>query len=418
MVLDTEDDSTKGVVYSAPKGRDGVARLKVRNFIGVLATESGSLEILPKIASDNCDTFHQKKMLRAVVARMLETVPTLPFRQTAPTGQDQHNNHLFEWFMAAFLNRVKRLVARGLRSAYELKEDNLPVLRGRLLMSKHLRFNAADASRLYVQFDEFTTNRIENRVIHAALQKVWRTSRTQENRRLARELMFAFADLEVSRNTRLDLSVWKNERGASHYVGLDSWCRAILNEYSSAPSAGHLVFDSFLFPAEKLFEAYVAQKLKSIFSIDASIEVYKQVHGCSLFSHKMGPFGKRYDIRPDIVITKKHSKGNEVLICDTKWKIYDDGNAQVSQADLYQLFAYANYFSNGSKKVSLALIAPKAARLSEPTRHIYHPPSSNQQFELWMVPYDLWNIDNPIPPPNASHECEASDILRHLFNNI
>lgn len=175
MVLDTEEDSTKGVVYSAPKGRGGVARLKVRNYIGVLATESGSLEILPKIALNNGDASDQKKKLRTIVTRMLETVPALPFRQTAPTGQDQHDHHLFEWFMAAFLNRVKRLVARGLRSAYEIKEDNLPVLRGRLLMSKNLRFNAADASRLYVQFDEFTTNRIENRVIHAAIQKVWRT---------------------------------------------------------------------------------------------------------------------------------------------------------------------------------------------------------------------------------------------------
>ncbi len=415
MVLDTEDDSTKGVVYSAPKGRGGVARLKVRNHIGVIGTEAGALEILPKIAPNSGDAFEQKEKLRAVVTRMLETVPTLPFRQTAPTGQDRHDQHLFEWFMAAFLNRIKRLVTRGLRSAYEVKEDNLAVLRGRLLLSKHLHFNAADASRLYVQFDEFTTNRIENRVIHAAVQKVWRTSRSQENRRLARELMLAFADVDISRNTRLDLSVWKNERGASHYVGLDVWCRAILNEYSGAPSAGHLVFDSFLFPAEKLFESYVAQKLKSMLSKDVSIKMETQVNGRSLFGHKEGPFDKRYDLRPDIVITTEE---DEVLICDTKWKLYDDAKAQVSQADLYQLFVYANYFANDAKKVSLALIAPRAARLSKPTCHIYQPPSTNQQFELWMLPFDLWDIDYLITPSIGSKEHKSSKIFKHLFNNI
>ncbi len=413
MVLDTEDDSTKGVVYSAPKGRGGVARLKVRNYIGVLATESGSLEILPKIALNNGDASDQKKKLRMIVTRMLETVPALPFRQTAPTGQDQHDHHLFEWFMAAFLNRVKRLVARGLRSAYEIKEDNLPVLRGRLLMSKHLRFNAADASRLYVQFDEFTTNRIENRVIHAAIQKVWRSSQSQENRRLARELIFAFADVEISRNIRQDLSVWKNERGASHYVGLDAWCRAILNQYSAAPSSGQLLFDSFLFPAEKMFEAYVAEKLKSLFTEKSSIKLETQVNGRSLFSHKEGPFNKRYDLRPDIVITNGNK---EVLICDTKWKIYDDANAQVSQADLYQLFVYANYFSNNAQKVSLALIAPEAARLVEPTCHIYNTPSSDKLLELWMLPFDLWNSDSLIPVRSSTTRKIDSHIVKFIFD--
>lgn len=413
LVLESDEDSTKGVVYSAPKAPGGIARLKVRNYIGVLATEAGVLEILPKIAADKHDASDRKK-LRSVVTRMLEAVPGLPFRQTAPTGQDRHDHHLFEWFMAAFLNRVKRLVTRGLRSAYEVKEDNLPVLRGRLYMPRHLRLNAANASRLYVQFDEFTSNRPENRVIHAAVQKVWRTSRSQDNKRLARELMFAFAEVEISRQPELDLRAWKNERGASHYVGLDRWCRAILNKYSAAPSAGQLEFDSFLFPAEKLFEAYVAEKLKTKLAHVRGMHFQSQVNDRSLFEGQKGPFGRRHDLRPDIVITLSSGASKEILILDTKWKIYDDPNPLVAQADLYQLFAYANYWSKDGYKVHVGLIAPEAVRLRTPSTHAYDIRNQGSSIPLSMLPFDLLEKDALISPSPGL--LQNSVTLNHLFN--
>ena len=54
LVLETEDDSTKGVVFSAPKGAGRVERLKVRNYIGVLATDAGVLWVFrSNVTSDS-----------------------------------------------------------------------------------------------------------------------------------------------------------------------------------------------------------------------------------------------------------------------------------------------------------------------------------------------------------------------------
>jgi len=246
------------------------------------------------------------------------------------------------------------------------------------------------------------------------VQKVWRTSRSQDNKRLARELMFAFADVEISRQPELDLRAWRNERGASHYVGLDRWCRAILNKYSASPSAGKLEFDSFLFPAEKLFEAYVAEKLKVRLANVIGMSVKSQVNDQSLFAQQKGPFRKRHDLRPDIVITLSSGSAKEILILDTKWKIYDDKNAQVAQADLYQLFAYANYWSKDGYKVHVALIAPEAARLLEPSTHAYIP-GNNLKIPLSMLPYDLLEKDALISPSEHGH-FKFSVTLNHIFN--
>ena len=48
---------------------------------------------------------------------------------------------LLEIFISEFLRTVEHIVKRGLRSDYRQRQDNLFALRGKLLMSPHLRQN-------------------------------------------------------------------------------------------------------------------------------------------------------------------------------------------------------------------------------------------------------------------------------------
>jgi len=400
QTADAAASDERSVICPASR-RNGVERLRVGNHIGVLSTPNGSLEILPKLArvvegmSDGDVTCDE---LRRVVKQMLSTVLDLNFRQTGPAGQDREDT-LFEWFIAMFLAKALRLVRRGLRAAYEALEDNLPVLRGRLAMNQHLRRNVADASRLYVRFDEFTPNRPENRLVHAALRRAWSASHDAENRRLARELLAAFVDVLPSIDVQADFKSWRLERGADQYAGLRDWCHALLTPYATAPTRGDLKFESFLFPADVLFERYVAERLCQALpnstQVGSRITMDTQVSGRSLFANDgSGPFGRRYDLRPDIVLSRQrpgqHHK--EVLICDTKWKLYDsiDRNGTVSSADLYQLYVYASYWGAATgSAVQVALIAPKSPGLQRVTGPHQFGDGSRPGVELWLVPYDL-----------------------------
>jgi hypothetical protein len=64
---------------------------------------------------------------------------------------------------------VEHIVKRGLRGDYSLRQDNLFALRGKLQMATHLRQNLCRRDRFFAAFDEFSTNRPENRLLHAAL---------------------------------------------------------------------------------------------------------------------------------------------------------------------------------------------------------------------------------------------------------
>ncbi|MDM7943525.1 MAG: McrC family protein [Hydrogenophaga sp.] len=381
-LVEEEDTDTRGVVYRAAPGPGRQPRLRVKNHIGVLATAEGSLEILPKLGRNGGTSLPR---LRQVVGHMLDTVPDMPFRGIGEASQGVHNDTLFEWFLLRFLQRMSKLVARGLRSSYETLEDNLPVLRGRLQLQQHLQRNAANQAKLYVRFDEFTANRPENRLIHAALDVAWRRSRNTDHKRRAGELMLSFSDIPKSSpgEQPSDFKAWRKERGASHYRDIESWCKALLRPFSPVPAQGAHRFDSFLFPAEKLFEAYVAERLRLAVQ-GTGITIQTQGREKSLFTQQSGPFNSSYQMRPDIVI----QQDDAIVICDTKWKLYEGDQAKISQADLYQMFAYANYWKGPNSTVQLAIITPPSAGLvcaSGP--HIYE--GGNQPFELWVLPYDL-----------------------------
>lgn len=88
---------------------------------------------------------------------------------------------------------------------------------------------------------------------------------------------------------------------------------------------------------EKIFESYVAKELRKYIDPAWTLEAQKQ--GMFLFDEP-----ERFSLRPDIVITR--DDGTRVIL-DTKWKKLNDSSSKnygISQADMYQMFAYAERF--------------------------------------------------------------------------
>lgn len=102
---------------------------------------------------------------------------------------------------------------------------------------------------------------------------------------------------------------------------------------------------------ETFFESYVATKLRQHVGTDAYL--HTQDSRFSLFDTPRKAFG----LRPDIVL----EKNGETFVLDTKWKLLSNklSNAGVSQADMYQMYAYSKKYD--AKKVML--IYPRSKSL-------------------------------------------------------
>ena len=94
-------------------------------------------------------------------------------------------------------------------------------------------------------------------------------------------------------------------------------------------------------------------------------------------------------MKPDIVVKRKED--NAVFILDTKWKILSNSkpNYGISQADMYQMYAYQKKY--GAEHVTL--VYPKTEKM---------PPNSNLEFRaedsaVVRVRFaDLFDVQNSV----------------------
>ena len=310
---------------------------------------------------------------------------------------------LLEVFIQAFLSSVEQIVKRGLRSDYSTRQENVFALRGKLQIAAHLRQNLCRRDRFFAEFDEFSSNRPENRLLHSALRQVLSWTGSQANQRLARELGFVFGDVPVSERPSDDFQSVRLDRGMAHYSDALAWARLILEHQAPLTGIGGNRAPSLLFPMEAVFEAYVGKHLRRQLAPLYSMKTQAQTF--SLVEHLGQDW---FRMKPDFLV--RESKRN-CLVLDTKWKLLDiekksDGTDKygLSQADFYQLYAYGQTYMDGQGDV--VLVYPKTETFSHALPVFDFPKSRG--LRLWVLPFCLHDRVLILPP---SGTCGTLDTL-------
>lgn len=237
----------------------GRRAVQVVNYVGVIrACDDFHIEVLPKVGRDEVDG---DGYARKLLLKMLVCLREFRHIQSAPADLAAEQMPLLEIFIAQFLASVRHVVQRGIRSKYQLTQDNLPALRGKLLMSSHIKQNLTRPDRFFTEHDEFNSNRAENRILRAALLAVLQTTESADNQRLARELNFVFVDVPPSVDKDRDFAEVARERGMDHYETALSWAKLILSDLTPASGKGDYRAPSLLYPMETVFEAFVSKHL-------------------------------------------------------------------------------------------------------------------------------------------------------------
>lgn len=249
-----------------------------------------------------------------------------------------------------FVDEVFFIVKRGLKCSYETIEENATFFRGKMKFSQQIRHNHIHKERSYVEYDAFTVNRPENRLLKATLQYLYRHSTSSKNRNDLKLLLTSFGEVDASVDYKGDFAKYVPDRNTKDYATALLWAKVFLMGKSFTSFAGSEVALALLFPMESLFESYIAALLRR--HLDAnSFTVSAQDRSYHLFE---GP-KPVFQMKPDIVIT--NTDQNTVFIMDTKWKVLSDEKANygISQSDMYQMFAYQKKYH----AESVTLLYPK-----------------------------------------------------------
>lgn len=371
--------------------RRGRIAVQVTSFVGVIRCPDGfQIEVLPKLGKVNGEAD-----ARQLLIEMLRCLGRFRHIQTDSAQLLARRMSLLEVFISEFLRAVEHVVKRGLRNDYCIKQDNLFALRGKLQMSEHLRHNLCRRDRFFAEFDEFSSNRPENRVLHAALRCALAWTATKANQQLARELCFVFADIPASAQPDADFARVRLNRGMAHYDAALAWARLILqNESPLTGNGGHRA-PSLLFPMEAVFEAFVAKHLAR--QLDNGYTLRTQARSFSLVKHNKQDW---FRLKPDLLV--QTTRVNQ-LVLDTKWKLLDAHRANgtekygLDQNDFYQLHAYGQSYLDGQGDV--VLIYPKTDRFDQPLPVF----AFSNSLRLWVLPFCLRDKRLLLPPCNTLH---------------
>lgn len=309
--------------------KHGIKVISAKNYVGLITMNDGTtIEILPKL-----DNAEEKDTLR-VFREMLKTVRDLPYKSFKKSNVLSEKMTLFEIFIRMFLEETGKLIKMGLKSGYVMQSNNENSLKGRLDFNQQIRRNLTHKEKFYVSYDEFISDRPENKLIKSTLMYMQQKSHDARNRRDCRRYLAAFADVEESHNYDNDFAKCTANRNMQEYETILKWCRIFLMNKSFTVFKGSDVAFALLFPMEQLFESYVADRLvrymdKSQYTVSTQDRKYH------LFDSP-----KKFALRPDIVVTNHVSRENVVL--DTKWKMLSPQymNYGISQGDMYQMYIY------------------------------------------------------------------------------
>ena len=305
--------------------RTATPGFRAGQVVGVLSVPGATVEILPKIDGKGDGA------VRDSLVHMLAVAVGLPVAGDEASSMGTQHEDLLEVLVRMFADRLLAAARRGLPHRYRTREEDLPLLRGRLDIRRQIVRQSAGAGLLSCVFDELSVDTPLNRVLRAAVRRLRVVARSAANRRLLAELAARFDFVGDSADplrepVRLD-------RTNIAFHRLHALARLILGgDWQSTTTGGQEGF-ALLFAMNDLFEAFVGRCMQLALS-PRPVRLQRQNR------HALeGPKGGLFALRPDIVVDGD-------IVIDTKWKPLDAKSTTlgVKESDVYQMLAYARAY--------------------------------------------------------------------------
>lgn len=342
------------LVPNLPAGSFSWGHKSVRfaQFCGVIQLDDLTLEILPKVHGKE----EQPESCRTALVEMLHTARVIRTHKGAQAGISTQKNSLLDIFIQHFCHDLHTQILQGKLRNYTEQEENLSVMRGRLVIPQHIRHNLVHKERLYCRFDEFSEDMLLNQILRFTTRLLLPWTCSRKTKQQLTELLMHFNGISDVSITLQSFNLLKNDRITQRFQPVLEQCRLFISAINPDVLAGGTPLFSLMFDMNRLFEAWVAEKLKPWAHQQGW---HLRTQGPRKFLAMRDDDSQQFQLRPDITLI--NDNGTPQLIADTKWKLLNESERKlgVSSSDMYQLYAYAGCY----KVPHLKLIYPHQAGL-------------------------------------------------------
>lgn len=366
-VLTPSDQRLKEELESGDEGRLLVdelragVRVTARSWVGIVRFERFEVRVVPKLAGDNIG-----------LVEMIEFATGLDSLRRSSSARSLHaeGTGLFDLIALLLAEGTELILRSGLLADYVERDDELPVLRGRLLGNQQLLRRFGQVDRLVCRFDEHEQNIAENQLLAAALSRCSTRVTHDSVRRRVRRLLAIFQD--ACRTDDLDLAGIRNQmpyhRLNEHYRNPHALAWLILDGLGTKDVllTGETNCFAFLIDMNRLFEMFVFRLVDTLVA-KADVRVhYQRADRSIILNASTGqPYAR---VVPDILVERRGPDAATRLAIDAKYKLYDE--RRLGSGDVYQSFLYAYAYGNasGQSLPSALVIYPSSGGGSQAVR--------------------------------------------------
>lgn len=271
------------------------------------------------------------------------------------------STELVDLFATVLIGGVNHVLRRGLDRGYELHNEELSSLRGRIDIAVSARKMLIAHGKAQCEFDEFTANTLPNRIIKTTLRLL--TSFSSLDADLRRRLQSLYRDLHEIDDIQLNKFVFRKVQlnfNNRYYAFLLSICELVQSLSFIDETTGDFKFKEFLREEKQmanLYEAFLLNFFKSEFpKLAPKSEQIRWVAS----SDSDPTLSLLPTMRTDISLSSKSQK----LIIDAKYykqtlsSHYD--KQSLHSANLYQLLSYIDSYKarNNEHEVEGMLLYP------------------------------------------------------------
>jgi len=318
--------------------KDKGVSFKAANFIGTVQFSEFKLEIIPKIFRDK-----KREVWKNVAQCMHYARNYSPDKIINYEKIPIENNELIlqDFLIWTLIHECKELLKRGLLKSYVTHEENLPFLKGKLILKYQFQNDMQKKVQFFNEYDELEYDNIENRIILQTLVQCRRIAINNELKKEVTSMIHQFSGIiqEVPINIEdVKRLSKKYTRQNFHYKNSHVICEMILENKGISDFYVLGKKSSFSIPffvdMNKIFEDFVTRMFKDYH--ENNVRVVPQA-GQKAWKVKESKSGIK--MIPDIVLENK----NEITIIDVKYK---DG---LKISDLYQIGFYIHEYRSKNK---------------------------------------------------------------------
>ena len=253
----------------------------------------------------------------------------------------EHIDSFPELIIYLMASEIKTIVEEKPLSLYQEVEERMQMPRGRLNFQRYITNSLSKGlwHQMECDHEPFVFDNVVNRVIKYCVRLLAQQSGNEVNQNLLSDIIFVLDEVEDVPCTIYDLQKIKLNPFFEEYQQALDYCRMILEQQIYSNESYSMQRWTILFPMELLFEDFIAGFIKRHFQNDWE-EIKSQKSNMNVVNEPEPAFQMKHDIYLE---SKDRSR---TIIIDTKYKVRtneerNEKKRGVSQADLYQMLAYA-----------------------------------------------------------------------------